>query len=1081
MVRIRRPLLAAALVALAGATAAPALAVAPDSTALISRPGGFGPLAAPVVNDSGTGGLRVGEQARRLVSDAENNRYVAFTSDADGLSAEDDDRFQNVFVRDRLTGRTILASRAGGAAGVGANSPAGEPSISPDGRFVAFTSAATNLTPDSVSGQETHVFVRDIIANTTVLVDRASGSNGAVADDGSSAPSVTTDAAQPVVAFVSGATNLGVNPGGFLQVYVRRASNQTTVLASAADATAATPGNQSSTQPSLSGDGTRVAFVSAATNLTAFMDDNVSNDVFVREPGANDTKFVTQASDIGDADSFSPSANEDGTKVAFASEATNFSNADGASTQDVFVWDDTLPEASDLILVSRASTTTGAAADQDAGEPSISATGGLVAFSSAATNLDPDDTNGLPDIFLRGGALGVSPTTGRVSETAPPARAALDGGSLSPSLALDGDLVAYTTVADNIGATDDDDFAQVYAQPLGLTISGPQHLSRPDGAEPFRSGVNRSMLRPRQRSEEAVDAMSADGRYTVFLSDEDDLAPDDVDAFTNVYRRDNLTGETLLVSRADGPAGAAADGPSATSGQGLVTGPGGPVGAPAISADGTRIAFASSATNLVAGDTNGQADVFVRDVAAGRTIRASVRPDGSQIPALGSGDPAISGDGLRVAFATREAMDGADANVHTDVYVRDLPAGTTTLASREAVAGDDVSTEPALDFDGSRVAFASTATNLAGGGANGTDADVFVRDLAAGQTFLASRRDGAAGVIGDDSSTAPALSDDGQRVAFSSIATNLSIGGDVNGGTRDVFVRDLAAGQTLLASRTSGANGISPTGASRRPSISGDGTRVAFETTAPDLVAGDQNGVPDVALRDLTAATTTLLSRAPGVAGALGNAASGDPALSGSGDCVAFTTVADDLVAQPPGVDFERVVARALRGDCPFGPVAGPPGAGPPATPGPPGGAAGDTTAPALSGLRAVPARFRAGLRLTPARRGRPAVGTTFRFTLSERGRVTITISRVLSGRRVKARCVAPRRGVRGRACVRLVRRGALSATGTAGANRVRFTGRLGRRLLAPGRYEARAVARDAAGNASRARTVRFVVLPRAR
>ncbi|MCU0309224.1 MAG: hypothetical protein MUE51_15955, partial [Thermoleophilia bacterium] len=287
----RRPLVAAtALAALACAPVVAVLAAPPDSTTLISRTPGFGPLAAPAVNDSATGDVDLQGQARRVVSDTQNNRYVAFTSQADGLSAEDDDRFENVFVRDRQTGRTILVSRANG--------------------------------PDSVSGQESHVFVRDIVNNTTELIDRANGSNGAVANEGSSSPSVTTDAGlQPVVAFMSSATNLGATTGGFLQVYVRRVTNDTTTLVSAADNSASAHGTGSSTEPAISANGNRVAFTSAATNLTGVVDDNASNDVFVRALSTNDTLFVTQASAIGDADSFAPSINQDGTKIAFASEA----------------------------------------------------------------------------------------------------------------------------------------------------------------------------------------------------------------------------------------------------------------------------------------------------------------------------------------------------------------------------------------------------------------------------------------------------------------------------------------------------------------------------------------------------------------------------------------------------------------------------------------------------------------------------------------------------------------------------------------------------------------------------------------
>ena len=115
-----------------------------------------------------------------------------------------------------------------------------------------------------------------------------------------------------------------------------------------------------------------------------------------------------------------------------------------------------------------------------------------------------------------------------------------------------------------MGAGDENDFSQVYARLSGIVLSpnAATYVSRATGTDPFRSGVNASFLRSPLRSGENVASMSQDGRFTVFLSLEDDLSADDDDRFVNVYRRDNLTGETVLVSRADGPAGAAADGTS---------------------------------------------------------------------------------------------------------------------------------------------------------------------------------------------------------------------------------------------------------------------------------------------------------------------------------------------------------------------------------------------------------------------------------------------------------------------------------------------------------------------------------------
>ena len=667
--------------------------------------------------------------------------------------------------------------------------------------------------------------------------------------------------------------------------------------------------------------------------------------------------------------------------------------------------------------MSRADGTAGVKGNNPSSQPSITDGGSAIAFTSAATNLVVGDTNATADVFLRSGVFGLTPTTSVVSR--PSTTAESSGPSTSPSISRNPtnntSLIAFQTEADNMGADDENDFTQVYGRLSGIVLApnAAIYISRPSGAGPFRSGVNASFLRPPQRSGENVAAMSQDGRFTVFLSAEDDLSPEDDDRFFNVFRRDNLTGETTFVSRADGPAGAAADATSAVAGIGAGTAA--PFGAPSISADGNRIAFSTAATNLVPGDSNGIPDVFVRDVAAGSTVLASRQANGAIIPAgFPSGDPAISGDGNRVAFVTRFAGDALDGNNDVDVYLRDLAAATTQLVSRKGAAGpagDERSNEPAIDADGSHVAFTTDATDFSAIVDANMSSDVWVRDVSAGLVALVSEA-ASGGATADDGSFAPAMSADGNHVAFASLATNLVSGFDVNGGVRDVFVRDMGTATTSLASRTTGANGISGNGGSERPSIDASGTRIAFETIATDLVPGDANGTMDVLLRDTAAQTTELVSRGTGAGGAQANFESGTASISGNGDCVAFETRADTFVAMPAGTDHRRVLARALRGDCPFGPLPEPPGgSGPPASP--------DTTLPVLSRVSIAPRRFLAGRRVKPRTRRRPAIGARLRFTLSETARVTIRIDALLKGRRLKKRCVPPRRAPRGRRCTR--------------------------------------------------------------
>jgi hypothetical protein len=312
----------------------------------------------------------------------------------------------------------------------------------------------------------------------------------------------------------------------------------------------------------------------------------------------------------------------------------------------------------------------------------------------------------------------------------------------------------------------------------------------------------------------------------------------------------------------------------------------------------------------------------------------------------------------------------------------------------------------------------------------------------------------------------------------------------VNGSLPDVVLRDVTAGTTTLASRSTGPDGLSGNAGSERPSISADGTRIAFETVATNLVAPDVNGTLDVLVRDTAAATTERVSRAPGDAGAQADGPSGTPSISGDGNCIAFETTAQNIGVTPPGADFTHVVARSLRGDCPFGPLPPPPPPiTPPEPPPPPAPVTPapvtqpipptppDRTRPVVANLRLAPARFLAGRRLQRATRLRAAIGGMLRLRLSERARLTIRFDLLRPGRRLGARCVPPRRNLR-RACVRPLARGALVLNNRPrGQNAVALTGRVGRRLLVPGLYRATVRARDAAGNLSAPRTIRFTIL----
>jgi Tol biopolymer transport system component len=207
--------------------------------------------------------------------------------------------------------------------------------------------------------------------------------------------------------------------------------------------------------------------------------------------------------------------------------------------------------------------------------------------------------------------------------------------------------------------------------------------------------------------------ISADGRYIVFESIANTLVADDTNQAIDVFRRDRLTGATVRISVATG--GAQAGGDSFD---------------PRISDDGNRIAFTSKAFDLVAGDANGASDIFVRDIAAGTTARVSVSAIGADAD-LASTEPAISGDGRFVAFTSAATnLVAGDTNGVADIFARDLVTGTTSRVSVSSTGGqaDKASSGASLSRNGQLVSFLSSATTLVAG-ASGTQ--VYVRDTQA--------------------------------------------------------------------------------------------------------------------------------------------------------------------------------------------------------------------------------------------------------------------------------------------------------------------------------------------------------------
>ena len=429
--------------------------------------------------------------------------------------------------------------------------------------------------------------------------------------------------------------------------------------------------------------------------------------------------------------------------------------------------------------------------------PSISADGRYVAFAADATNLIASDTNALRDVFLYDNQTRL---VRRLSVSQQGVQT--NGASNNPSISGNARYVAFSSEATNLISGDTNGFSDIFVVD---TITG--SLAR----ESVGSGgvqANNSSFKP---------ALSSDGRYLVFESTATNLvSPGTAVGVSHIYRRDRTTGTTVLVSRSS----------SGAAGNGLST-------QAAISADGQFVAFASDATNLVEGDNNAVRDVFVRDLAAGTTIRASV---GSAGEANGpSRSPSISADGRHVAFAsTASNLAASDLNGISDIFGFDRVTGSVTRVTISVTGGDPSdpsdanfrlgSLNPSISASGRYIAFSSLADNLTDGDEAGEyfaldpnrSLDVFVvdRDVSDSGTFdttgntriqmVSKNRFGmqTLGLENTQSTSAsdivPAISGDGRWVAFPTDAENT--GGLIHGATnrtspdgnssRDVVVFD---------------------------------------------------------------------------------------------------------------------------------------------------------------------------------------------------------------------------------------------------------------------------------------------------
>jgi Tol biopolymer transport system component len=796
---MKRRVLAALLTTglLAPATAA---AVPNGGMELVDRPSGFGPLPFDGINQADVG--------RHALSD--NGCFLVLTSDNDVLSALDVDDGRNVFRVNRCAPGHPAELVSTTADGVAADGDSSSPSISADGKKVAFTTTARNLLPPGTTVEDA-VVVKDLDSGDVTATSRSNGSAGAVAE---AEAGVISGDGNAVAFRGQGAIEAsnGTGVAGDEDIYVRYLAAGETRMASVTKTLNERGGADG--RFDISYDGLEAAFVTVSPLDPADSDDD-SAYLARNLLGTVQIDKVSQSQESHDV-----AISGDGKLVAFTDDRVWMADCTTSCGA---------PAAADS-----ATPPSGDVQNLGVGFPAGSGAPALLFWTTDRSGLVPADTDTEDDFYIRD--LGTS----TVFRIVPHHPGGVRGGDVDP-----GDAAAFTSSDLALPGTDGVR-PQVFTYDDGGNTT---LLSLPDGETRRGETFNTSVARRH--------AVSESGRFVVMTADSPGLgAPIQApgrDWIAQVLVRDVVGGATTNASSGDG--GAPADHYAATA---------------TVDALGDRVAFESGATNLVPGVTAGDLHVYVRDLATGTTQRIDRKADGGAATG-GAHDAVLSADGTKVVFVS-DSPDLPDATTSEHAYLADLATGGIVLTDRAAdgTVGDGDVRDVDVSADGSRVAFISDAKNL--GGFATAENRVFVKDVSSGAlTFASPPESGTPSVSaqaltfsGDSSHVgwvedAPGFgygSDGRPHIFVRDLATGTTTlasagGSDASesegeldrsgahlafvrrsgdGSAPQVLMRDLLAGTTadLLPGRKRAGYGLS---------VSPDGHCVAVNSNSPDVLA----------------------------------------------------------------------------------------------------------------------------------------------------------------------------------------------------------------------------------------------------
>ena len=751
--------------------------------------------------------------------------WIAFSSGADDLvEGQWLNDSPQVFLFERSTGTATLVSHFVERVSRPGNGASVDASLSADGAFVVFISAATDLVAgvtDTNGGKD--AFLYDRATGQSVLVSRTSASPTTAGNGVSSEVVLSADGSH--VAFVSQAGDLvagqsGPGPTLIPNVFLYRRSDAAVTLVSHAMAGSQQTGHGSSHHPAISQDGAFVAFVSAASDLAPPVSAPTTFDPYVflyqRSDGA-----ITRLSDARPPGVFGfatghPRISADGGEVAFASLV----NLDGALTfgGNVHLYS----RASGIrTLVSRSMASPSTPANGVSSMPELSANGEVVAFASRASDLIGRDFNDRQDVFLYKRATG---TLTAASVAAVPSQTPA-WTSRSTSISEDGNVVTFYTEAPNLapGQVDQNGTEDVFV--WSRTEGTTRLVSRAAGSS--ATAADGASVEP---------VVSADGDWIVFPSKADNLVPGQSGANAeHIFLFERPTGQTILVSHVAGA-------PATPS-------PGGAERDTALSRDGRFVAFCGSFRSLIPGQSQGANNsAFLYDRVTDSTVLASHASGAPTTSANGQVfEIDLSADGRFLAFASTATdllPDLVDSNGADDMFVYDRETGVVALASRSAgsplVAANARSSNPQISADGRWILFWSLASNLVAGQIDtGNSIDVFLHDRVTGTTALVSHAAGQpAMAVGAESID---LSADGRFAVFSSQAGNVVADVVPQLGKSQAYLFDRTTGENRLVSRSI-TSGTACNGGASHPLISADGRFVTFVSGCLDLVAGMVDG-----------------------------------------------------------------------------------------------------------------------------------------------------------------------------------------------------------------------------------------------